>query len=296
MQQREWEAPSLFNLCRKPRTCEYLEQAALAFPNIADSVGDIKAKTLFWMLKRGIADYSAIAPEILDAVSFAAPKLAVVTDNHGIARELSRLQYPIYFFDYETYASPLPPFEGTKPYQNIPFQYSLSIKDAPTTSLRHTHYLATRFENPVRELLGKLQGDIGPIGSIVVWFAPFESRRNEEMAVMEPTFAKFLSELNERMFDLMLLFKPKNNLYLHSEFKGSASLKTVLPVLCPELSYDQLAIREGATAAASWPLLTSGALSDPEKKTLEHDMIAYCQRDTDAMAGILDHVLGIKVL
>ncbi len=153
--------------------------------------------------------------------------------------------------------------------------------------MRHTEFLATKFENPVPELLAQLKRDIGPAGSVLVWYESFEKSRNVEMAKMMPEYADFLGDVNERIFDLYDIFKIKNEIYADSEFQGSASLKAVLPVLCPELSYESLEIQEGGTASASWPILTGDETPVAEKKQLENDMLAYCKRDTEALVGIL---------
>lgn len=239
--------------CGNPKTCEYLKY-------YLDSIGQ----------KQEVLE---IEPTI---------------DAQAIRKELEQLEYPLYFLDYETYSSAIPPFDGTRPYQNIPFQYSLHIKESSRAAISHKEFLARVFENPVPALLVELKLDIGPKGSVIVWNASFEKKRNEEMAIMEPAYAEFLNAVNGRAYDLMLVFKLKRQLYVKSEFQGSASLKKVLPVLCPELAYDSLAIQEGMEASASWPLLTSDKTPEAEKTKLAGDMLAYCKRDTEAMVCILD--------
>lgn len=216
------------------------------------------------------------------------PEFEENLDKSGIAEKLAELKYPLYFLDYETYSAAIPPFEETRPYQNIPFQYSLFVKKSPDAPAVHKEFLARKFENPVPELLSQLKQDIGPEGSVVVWNMSFEKGCNEEMARMLPDYAEFLRGVNERVFDLMLIFKLKNQLYVKSEFQGSASLKKVLPVMCPELSYDSLAIRGGEEAMLSWPILTDPKTLEKEKNTLAKNMLDYCKRDTEAMVCILD--------
>ncbi len=210
------------------------------------------------------------------------------TDAAGISEKLAELTYPLYFLDYETYGSPIPPFDGTRPYQNIPFQYSLGIKDTPDAEIRYMEFLARAFENPVPALLAQLKHDIGNKGSVIVWNESFEKGCNDEMGRMEPHYADFLKAVNNRIFDLMIIFKLKNQLYTRNAFQKSASLKMVLPAICPELAYDDLAIHEGSTASASWPVLTSPKTSETEKEKLASDMLTYCKRDTEAMVCILD--------
>src|SRR3989338_7384833 len=92
----------------------------------------------------------------------------------------------------------------------------------------------------------------------------------------------------------MPIFKIKNQLYVRNDFEGSHSLKAVVPVRCPELSYDNLAIQEGATASASWPILTGDTVSATEKVKLADYMLKYCKRDTETMVCILEK-LGAEI-
>ncbi|OGF62623.1 hypothetical protein A2662_03745 [Candidatus Giovannonibacteria bacterium RIFCSPHIGHO2_01_FULL_45_33] len=210
------------------------------------------------------------------------------TDAKGIKKQLDALEYPLYFLDYETYGPAIPLYDGTRPYQNIPFQYSLGLKKTPDAETTYTEFLARKSENPVPALLAQLKKDLGPTGSVITWNMSFEKARNNEMGIAEPSYAEFLNGVNDRVFDLMPIFKIKNQLYVRNDFEGSHSLKAVVPVMCPELSYDNLAIQEGATASASWPILTGDTVSATEKVKLADDMLKYCKRDTETMVCILE--------
>lgn len=277
--------------CVNPKRCEYLECYCKEVPGIYSISDKIPPERLLILLNREIFDSKNIQPDVLESIGYKPKEKFTRIDAPAIKKEFKKLKYPLYFFDYETYNSPIPPFDGTKPYQQIPFQYSLIIKDSPTAPSRHAEFLMRKFENPVPDLLTRLKRDIGPRGSVIVWFALFEMSRNKEMAEMEPAYADFLKSMNDRIFDLMLIFKFKNRMYIKSEFKELASLKIILPILCPELSYDTLAIREGGEASASWPVLTSDKTPAKEKAELEKNMLAYCKRDTEAMVGILDRII-----
>jgi len=277
--------------CSNPQRCEYLECYCQGVPELYTLAGKISAKHLLAMLDREIIEHKKIHPDILKAIGHEPKKDFTEINANAIRAEFRKLEYPLHFFDYETYGVAIPPFDGMRPYQQIPFQYSLIVKDIPTSQVRHYEFLARKFENPIPELLARLKRDIGPKGSVIVWFASFESARNEEMAKMEPKFAKFLNDVNERIFDLMLIFKFKNQMYIKSEFNKLASLKIVLPVMCPELSYENLNIQGGGEASANWPVLTSDKTPAKEKAQIEKNMLAYCKRDTEAMVGIMDKVL-----
>lgn len=280
----------LINSCSNPKYCDYLEHYAKMSEGIYPLAENIQLTQLAQLLEREILDHKKVSPDLLEKVGFESPVEFTQINAEGIKHELAKLQYPLYFFDYETYNYAIPPFDGVKPYQQIPFQYSLHIQDTPGAEFRHAEFLANTFENPVPDLLEKLARDVGPKGSVIVWFAPFETGRNKEMAAEHPEFAELLNSINDRMFDLMLIFKFKNGLYTKSEFKKLASLKIILPVLCPELSYKDLGIQEGGTASASWPIMTSEKTPPSERERLKHDMIEYCKRDTYAMVAILERV------
>lgn len=288
----------LINACKNPKYCDYIEHYSKVSENIYQLAEKINETHLLQLLEREVLDHKKIAPELLKKIRYEAPGEFTKIDANAIEQELKKLEYPLYFFDYETYNNAIPPFDGVKPYQQIPFQYSLMVKENPTADLKHVGFLAEKYENPIYDLLQSLKKEVGFKGSVIVWFSPFETNRNKEMADAEPEFAKLLESMNERMFDLMLIFKFKNQMYVKSEFKKLASLKIILPVLCPELSYQDLNIREGGTASASWPILTNGGLAPQEKLKLKNDMIEYCKRDTQAMVSILDRVcrdINIKI-
>ncbi|MFH1423496.1 MAG: DUF2779 domain-containing protein [Candidatus Nealsonbacteria bacterium] len=283
--------------CSNPKRCDYIKYYCEGIPGVDLIASKIPPKHLLALLKRKILSPEKISPDLLKSIGYEPETKFTKIDVSAIHKEFNKLQYPLYFLDYETYGPAIPPFDGTRPYQNIPFQYSLMIKESSTAPVRHIEFLMRNFENPVSALLSQLKRDLGPKGSVIVWFAPFEAGCNKEMAQMEPRYADFLKSVNNRIFDLMLIFQFKNQMYIKNEFQELASLKIVLPVLCPELSYDSLAIREGGEASASWPAFTSDKTSVEEKLQLEKNMLAYCKRDTEAMIGILNRVLEeIKIV
>ncbi|MFH1667857.1 MAG: DUF2779 domain-containing protein [Candidatus Komeilibacteria bacterium] len=280
----------LINGCHSPKYCDYVKYYCEGISGIDSIVNEISPKHLQTLLKRKILSPEKIPSDLLESIGYEPETEFTKIDTKAIEKEFKKLKYPLYFLDYETYASAVPLFDGTRPHQNVPFQYSLMVKDSPTSPVRHTEFLARKLKNPIPELLLQLKGDIGPKGSVIVWYAQFETGRNTEMAQMEPKYADFLKSVNDRIFDLMLIFKFKNQMYIKNEFQELASLKIVLPVLCPELSYESLDIRGGGEASASWPVFTSDNTSIEEKLELEKNMLTYCKRDTEAMVGILDRV------
>ncbi len=278
----------LLKSCPNPKKCEYIGYYCDGFPKLHKIASKFPPELLLALLERAAFDHKKIPADILKSIGYKPEVGFSKIDAPAIRKELECLKYPLYFFDYETYSAAIPPFDGTRPYQQVPFQYSLLIQDEPGAKIRHVEFLAREFKYPVAALLAQLKRDIGAKGSVITWNASFEKGCNDEMARMEPKDADFLKTVNGRIFDLMFIFKFKRQMYVKSEFQKSASLKKVLPVICPELSYKSLAIQEGGQASASWPVLTGGEITEKEKTRLAKDMLAYCKRDTEAMVGILE--------
>ncbi len=212
-------------------------------------------------------------------------------DRARLAGFLGRLTYPLHFLDYETFQTAVPLFEGCLPWSQIPFQYSVHVVDA-NGGMTHREFLWTERERiPVPSLVARMRQDIGDTGSVVVWNQGFEQSRNREMADMLPESAGFLHGLNARMIDLMEIVK--DGMWVHPDFNGSASIKKVLPVAAPSLSYDQLDISDGMTAAERWVrvvLREAEALGEAERDAVFAALREYCQRDTLAMVRVLDHL------
>ena len=206
----------------------------------------------------------------------------------NIKEELAQLKYPLYFLDYETFAPGVPLFDGYRPYQRMTFQYSLHVQEKPGGKLKHYAYLAENWEDPSFGLANELKKQIGNVGTIVAWNMGFEKGCNSEMGERYPEFASFFNDVNDRMFDLMQVFK--KGYYVHKDFHGSASLKKVLPTLIPELSYGDLGIHEGGTASNKWREMISPEMGSKEKKKIYNNLLEYCELDTLAMVKILEYL------
>ncbi|MDX1437367.1 MAG: DUF2779 domain-containing protein, partial [Anaerolineales bacterium] len=202
----------------------------------------------------------------------------VTIDKAAIRAELERLEYPLYFFDFETIDYAIPKFEGCRPYDHVPFQYSCHVLHADGT-LEHHEYLHTLPGDPRPGLVEKLLKDIGTTGSLVAYFAQFERLRLEELAEAFPEHAGRLLDLAGRLWDQLEIFR---RYYRHYGFGKSNGLKSVLPVVVPELSYTDLVVQDGGQAQVAWEQMI--ATEDPErKKALYGQLLEYCALDTLAM-------------
>jgi hypothetical protein len=215
-------------------------------------------------------------------------------DRPQLRRFLGRLRFPLHFLDYETCQTAIPQYDGTGPWAQVPFQYSLHIV-AEDGAIEHREFLWTeRGKFPVPHLVKQLRKDIGGEGSVVVWSGNSEAGRHREMAEALPGDAGFLLRLNGRMVDLMDTVT--SGAWMHPGFGGSASIKKVLPTVAPELSYDTLAIGNGGLAAEGWHQAMVGptdALTIGEREKIFGDLREYCHLDTLAMVRIWEYLRSL---
>ena len=279
--------------------CEFIK---LHFPNLPDyTVFDIaflkhdKRRDLLSQGVIAITDVPASYPlsEKQRLQVEAARSGRVVIDHAAITKRIESWEYPLHFLDYETFSYAIPQFDGIKPFQQMCFQYSLHTIDEPGAEPRHSHFLSHGDDDPPRALAENLMKDIGDrIGSVFVWYESFEKTRNSEMAAMFPEHAGFFEHMNERTVDLMKIFS--DNLYIHPEFKGRTSIKKVLPVVVPELSYASLGIGDGMTATISWFRAVKWETIDADtRQKVFDDLEKYCELDTIAMVKIFRHLVAL---
>jgi len=230
-----------------------------------------------------VPDDFPLSPSQFNQVSSFKTKRAMV-DPDAIAEFLAAMRYPIAFLDYETYPAAIPRFAGYRPFDQIPFQFSLDVVTAPGADIDHHEFLHTTKDNPDVPLLEALKAALPDRGSTVVWNQSFERGVNDKLAGRNPTFADWLGDIDTRVVDLMEVFSQQA--YVHPGFKGRTSIKYVLPVLVPELSYKALSIREGATATARWNEIVTGAADEQAAERIRADLLAYCGLDSLAMVEI----------
>jgi len=257
----------------------------------------LDAKTLDNLLQADISLIQDIPEDFIlkpkQALQVEATRLGrQIIHTEKIKQYLDTFTYPLYFFDYETLSSLVPYFDGMRPYQQLPFQYSLHILDSPDGELRHVEYLHRDESNPAEPLSKTLKSQIGDKGSIITWNMGFEKSCNTMIGSLLPEYKEFYEKLNERIIDLMIPFS--TSLYIDKDFKGSASIKAVLPVLVPELSYKELGIQEGASAQRLWMETVLDGKRPEEKEQILSDLVEYCGLDTLAMVEIFKYLkLGV---
>lgn len=205
-------------------------------------------------------------------------------DAAAIASFLGGMAYPAAFLDYETYPCAVPRLGGYRPYEQIPFQFSLDVIEEPGGELVHHEFLHVSADSPDTALLAELEKTLPRSGSVVVWNQTFERGINERLAARNPSAHAFLTDVSARIVDLIDPFAKQ--WYVHPEFRGRTSIKYVLPVLVPEFSYKALAIQEGGTATTKWNEMVTGKMDAATAEQTRKDLLAYCGLDTRAMVEI----------
>jgi hypothetical protein len=202
----------------------------------------------------------------------------------AIEQVLGAYAFPLHFLDYETFAPAIPAFDTYSPYQRIPFQFSLHTLREQGSEPEHIGFLHLERSDPTAKVAELLERHIEPNGTVVVWHAPFERAVNEEIGRRRGAYAKQMQRINDQVLDLRDVFSKQY--YVHPSFRGSTSIKAVMPVLVPELSYEGLAIKEGAMASEQWWKMTDGETAAGERERIAQALRTYCALDSYAMYAI----------
>ena len=286
--------------CHSPFSCDYKHHCWSHVPN--NSVFDLYSpRGKDWQLyDRGILKLEDI-PESeplnhrqklqIDGVKNG----ATFIDKNAISAFVSKVEYPLYFFDFETIFPAIPPLNDTRPFQQTPFQYSLHILETPTSELAHKEFLADPRQflvgsaiDPRMELLRQFQTDIGPKGSLMAYNSTFEINVLQSLIPLFPEFKRYIEDLCARFVDLLIPFRQA--WYYLPEMGKSASIKSVLPALAPEFSYDDLVIGNGGDASETFLAMINDTFEGNSDETRQH-LLRYCERDTYGMVVIWKHLV-----
>lgn len=205
-------------------------------------------------------------------------------DQKKITTYLKEIWYPLVHLDFETFMAPVPLFNKSRPYQQMPFQYSIHIQLEKDGPVEHREYLAVPGHDPRPDLIAGLLRDIPAGACVLTYNMTFEKGRLTELANDFPTENEALNDINERVRDLIIPFRKRFAYRWQQE--GSCSIKKVLPAFVPELSYQGMPIANGGMAMAAYHLMCAeedaGKLSEIRK-----NLLAYCRLDTEAMVHLL---------
>jgi len=206
-------------------------------------------------------------------------------DTEEIRNFINGLNYPLCFLDFETIGPAVPKYDGSRPYQQLVFQYSLHIQETSISELEHREYLANPSQDPRIGFIEQLIQDCGSSGDILVYNIGFEKGKLKDLIEMFPEYSNELRGIVNRLKDLMIPFQKK--WYYTPEMRGSYSIKSVLPALVSELSYNDLEIKEGGTASNTFLSMVNGSFEGDLEES-KRQLLEYCKLDTFAMVRILE--------
>ena len=216
-------------------------------------------------------------------------------NKEAIKNLIDSLKYPLYFIDYEAYMTPIPEIEKTRPYQQLPFQFSLHILKDKEAKLEHKEFLAQiDDENFIRHFAESVIDNVDENGSVIVYNKTFEATLvNKELARMYPDLEEEFIRINNSMIDFMIPFRKKQ--YYTKEMQGSYSIKKVLPALYPdypELNYENLPlVHESGEAPEAFLSLKNKSPADQE--IIREGLLKYCKLDTYALVKIYEKFIEV---
>ena len=215
-------------------------------------------------------------------------------DKGAVRQFLTSLEYPLYYLDFETFGTAIPLFDGTRPYQNIPFQFSLHTQESAGGEVKHFAFLAEGRQDPRPELLVSMSRLIGNggSGSIVAYNKSFEEGVLKDLGNAFPEYAGWVDGVISRLVDLIVPFRGFH--YYHPSQKGSASLKSVLPAITGR-GYEEMPIGKGDDASLAFLSITFGDVSSEELARIREELLAYCALDTEGMVRIVERLREMVV-
>ena len=280
--------------CNKPYRCGFWKYCSRNLPNPSVfNLYRIKFKDAISFYKEGITSYEQLEadPRIknltqLKQIDYELHDKGIYTDKAVISEFLDKCTYPLYFLDFETEQPVIPKYIGTKPYQQIPFQYSLHYIEKEGGELKHKEFLGISGQDPRRALAEQLCEDIPYDACTMAYNKMFECGRIKELADSFPDLADHLLNIERNIIDLLDPFRQGG--YYCKAMGGSFSIKSVLPAMFPndpELDYHNLeGVHNGGEAMSIYPKIQY--MDEDEQRIARHNLLKYCELDTYAMVKV----------
>jgi hypothetical protein len=280
--------------CNRPYRCGFWKYCSRNLPEPSVfNLYRIKFKDAISFYKEGIISYEQLEadPRIknltqLKQIDFELHDKGAYIDKAIISEFLDKCSYPLYFLDFETEQPVIPKYVGTKPYQQIPFQYSLHYIEKEGGELKHKEFLGISGQDPRRALAEQLCKDIPYDACTMAYNKMFECGRIKELAESFPDLADHLLNIERNIIDLLDPFRQGG--YYCKAMGGSFSIKSVLPAMFsndPELDYHNLeGVHNGGEAMSIYPKIQY--MDKDEQKIARHNLLKYCELDTYAMVKV----------
>jgi hypothetical protein len=273
--------------CSVPYDCPYYAHCTKDSVSLEHPVGTlprISAQKLSQLDKLGVEEINDIPADFALNAAQARIRECVVAGkdwvSDGLGGALADIIYPVYHLDFETFMPGIPVYTGTRPFEQVPFLYSIH-RETQSEVVEHFEHLCRGGDDPHRELAERLVADLGDRGSICV-YSSFERTMIKALARRLPDLAPALEALVDRIWDVLPIIRSH---YYHPAFQGSFSIKAVLPALVPGRDYEDLEIGGGMAAAIKYEMALKSADKEEREGTFD-DLRAYCRLDTLAMVEL----------
>ena len=277
--------------CKRPYLCEFWEDCTRNVPKFwILNLNGMSQESLSELGNLGITDIKDVPDHFPMTRMQNRIRTCVIEQREYIAPELEAelkdIIYPVHFLDFETMSFAIPRYAGTKVYQAIPFQWSNHILEKNGT-LHHHEYLCDKDKDPREEFTSSLLDSLGGGGTIFI-YTTYEKEIIRQLAEHLPANRDQLLETLVRFKDLCDIVR---RYYYHPQFRGSFSLKSVLPALLPAMSYENLVIQEGNQASVAYRHMIDPATSSADKSRVRANLLIYCGQDTLALVKIREKLL-----
>ena len=273
--------------CFEPYPCPFYAHCTrdVEFPEHGiEEIPRLSVKRRDDLLERDIVEIRNIPSDFPLSARQQIVRSAVVEDRAIVNQQklatIDEIERPIYHLDFETFSPAIPRFAGTSPYNAIPFLFSVHI-EREESEPEHKEYLHEGSDDPRPQLAERLIQALGSKGAIFT-YGPYERTVISGLINAYPEYSVELQAISDRIFNLHRLVEQG---YYHPEFRGSVSLKNVLPVLCPDLGYEDLEIADGRTAAVQYVTALESDITQQQRDLFDH-LRDYCKRDTLATLKI----------
>lgn len=287
--------------CKKPYDCSFWKYCSKNIPEQSVfKLYRLPSKKKFeyyhngWITYRDLIDNAPITNEKqLRQIEFALEDKGTYVNKAEIAVFMKSLSYPLYFLDFETMQPVIPEYVGTKPYAQIPFQYSLHYIEHEGGELKHKEFLAESGTDPRRALAERLCEDIPMNVCVTAYNKAFECTRIKELAETYPDLSDHLTNIRNNIVDLLVPFQ--SGWYYNKAMGGSFSIKSVLPAIFPDdpsLNYHNLeGVHNGGEAMTIFPKIQH--MSPEDQKIARHNLLKYCELDTYAMVKVWQELVRV---
>lgn len=275
--------------CGTPVECGFWEQCTTDKPNDwVAKLPRLSQKQAEALAVLGVVSVADIPDDFQLLEKQGIIRKAVITGKPFVAPDLHRLLHrfgpPACYLDFEAMMPPIPLHEGTRPYQTLPFQWSLHIDDGGS-KLHHLEFLADGKSDPRREFVESLIAAVAGNDFPIVVYSAYEQTQLKALAAQYPDLRGEINDIISRLADLLPIVR--GAVYFPA-FDYSNSIKSVAPALAPGFTYDDLdGIAGGGAAAAAFLALAADEVTEAtEQNRIRDALLAYCERDTMAMVEV----------